>query len=462
MKKIYIIMGVLTMVAATGCKKFIDINYNPNSPTTVQEKLLLGPIEYNVAYSLAAGLTMNFMQLLSYNQAPPTFGTYQVNATNANSTWSTGYVSCLNNLKNLVTIAKANGNANYVAIAEVLQAYCLASLTDFYGDIPYSKALDPTNLTPTYDRQEDIYKAVQALLDQGIADMASNAGAKPGAEDFYYTGNMAEWKKLAYTLKARYYMHLTKAPGYTAAAQATLALTALQNGMTANTDDWQFAYPGGSTTSSRWWTLMQAQTTLIASSAIVDTLVNRNDPRLPILITKAVSDGAYRGRPIGTSVSGSLNSYSLIGFYTNVNSIQPILPYTEALFIKAEATLITSGIAAALPIYQSAVTANMTKLGVAATAQGIYMASRGSLGASYNGALERIIQEKRIADLISMENWNDWRRTGYPVLTLPLNALLTAVPRIIFYPQTEHDYNPQPQNQAARALTDRVWWDTTP
>jgi hypothetical protein len=48
---------------------------------------------------------------------------------------------------------------------------------------------------------------------------------------------MAKWEKFAYALKARHYIHLTKAPGHTAAAQADLALAALQNAFTGPADE---------------------------------------------------------------------------------------------------------------------------------------------------------------------------------------------------------------------------------
>jgi hypothetical protein len=468
MKKIYIIILTIATLAGTGCKKFVDINHDPNRPTAVQEKLLLAPIEFNIANQVTAGpeggvatYSNHYMQMVCYNQPIPNFGTYQMVSTSNNATWAAIYVTCLNNLKSLTTQSQANGNPNYTAIAEVLTAYCLGTATDWFGDIPYSKAFNGAsgNFTPTYDKQEDIYKSIQALLDQAITDMGKNTGLKPGTDDFYYAGDMTKWKKAAYTLKARYYMHLINAPGYTPATQANLALTALQNGLAANTDDLQFNYPGASTSQAIWYVNMQPLSTLLASSAIVDTLVGRADPRLPLLIAPAKGTGLYTGRAIGTPTVGTYANYSLLGsFYAAVNAIEPILPYTEALFIKAEATLITSDAATAQPIYQAAITANMNKLGIAAGPQATYLAARGTLTTA--SALERIMQEKKIADYLSLENFNDWRRTGYPKLTLVPNATLTAIPRIFSYPQSEIDNNPQPQNKAARAQTDRVWWDT--
>src|SRR5439155_3164721 len=106
--------------------------------------------------------------------------------------------------------------------------------------------------------------------------------------------------------------------------------------------------------------------TLILSSACVDTLVTRNDPRLPKLIAKAKETGLYTGRDIGSvNISGSLNIYSLPGTAIGAASSPVyVFNYAEALFLKAEATLYKSGYAAAQPIYQAAITADMDKLGI--------------------------------------------------------------------------------------------------
>ncbi|HTI10825.1 MAG TPA: SusD/RagB family nutrient-binding outer membrane lipoprotein [Puia sp.] len=464
MKKISLFIGLAAMLSGTGCKKFVDVNKDPNNPLDVQEKIILAPVEYNIAHGIAAGgepdaatYTNHFMQMICYNQVALNYGTYYFVNTNMDQTWITAYTTCLENLKLLTQKGQTNGNFNYVAIAEILTAYTLGFTTDVWGDIPYSQALGgASNFYPTYDKQEDIYKTLLALLDQAVVDIDKKAGLKVGTDDYFYSGDMTKWRKLAYSLKARYLMHLTKAPGYTAATQAGLALTALQSGMTGTADEWKFAYPGGSTSQNIWYVNMQPLSTLVASSAIVDTLKTRNDPRLPFLIAPAKNTGLYNGRAIGTPTIGNLGDYSLLGSaYCSVNSTEYLMPYTEVQFIQAEATLIQSGAAAAQPIYQAAIATHMTKLGVNPTDANTYIAARGTLTAS--NALEMIMQEKKIADFLSPENYNDWRRTGFPKLTIVPNAQVSEIPRRMLYPQTEINANPQPQQSAK--MTDRVWWD---
>jgi hypothetical protein len=470
MKKIFLYTSIAAILAGTGCKKFVDVNTDPNHPLAVQEKILLAPIEFNIAHGINAGgsngndgegdaatFTNHMMQTICYNQVAINYGTYQFVNTDMSLTWGVIYNNALENLKILTAESQENGNLNYTGISEILTAYVLGFTTDLWGDIPYSKALNgASNLAPTYDSQASIYDSIQALLDRGIADAGKNLGLPVGADDYFYGGKMAEWQKLGYSLKARYYMHLTKAPGHDAVAQSNLALTALQKGMTATTDDWKFAYPGGATSQNSWYTVMLPLSTLVASKAIVDTLVTRNDPRLPMMIGKAPNTGLYTGREIGTPTIGTLKDYSSLGpFYSSVASTQYLMPYNEVLFIQAEANLRVSGYAAAQPFYTAAITNHMTKLGVAAPDIATYLAARGTLTAG--NALQRIMEEKKIADFLSPECYVDWRRTGFPTLTIVQNAQVSSIPRRFFYPQTEINTNPQPQQSAK--LTDRVWWD---
>ncbi|MEO6721493.1 MAG: SusD/RagB family nutrient-binding outer membrane lipoprotein [Ferruginibacter sp.] len=460
MKNIIVCIITVSLFFNSGCKKFIDVNDDPNSLLDVQEALILSPVELDISSNIAAGnasvIVNHWMQNVALNQPVPNSGTYLQNNVDFDADWTNIYVTGLNNLNNLKKKAEANGNFKYSGIAKILISYCLGVATDLWGDVPFSTAFQGSaNFLPSYDKQEDIYKSIQASLDAGIADINKGTGKAVGGDDYFYNGDMDKWKKLAYTLKARYYMHLTKAPGYTAAAQADLALAALQNGMQSNADDLRFSYPGDAGHENFLYLTFLPVSTLVLSEHLVDGFKTRNDPRLSKMIAPASSTGLYTGRPIGAVDLGDLDAYSLPGdFYGSPTSPIYIVTYAEALFIKAEATLIKSNAAAAQPIYEDAVRAHMKLLGVSTTEANTYLASRGVLTAA--NALQLIMEEKSIANFLSLENFNDWRRTGFPVLTKVPHAL-SEIPRRIIYSQSELIANPQALHTAK--LTDRVWWD---
>jgi len=458
MKKLSILF-LLVAISLTGCKKLLDVNDDPNRPIDVQESIILAPVEMSVADILYAGnanvMTQDFIQATAPNQTNPGLWNYQLFATNWDGDWRAAYVTCMNNLVLLDKKAAASGNSNYAGIAKILTAYSLAYATDLWGDVPYSQAFQGTAvLLPVYDKQEDIYKNIQSLLDAGIGEINKAYTIKPGADDFFFRGDMEKWRKLAYTLKARYYMHLTKAPGYTAAVQADLALAALANGMADNSDDFKMTYAGGAGNENPWFLTFGNVSTKVLNETFVETLRSRNDPRLPKMVSPAKATGLYNGRRIGTPTA-LLTTYSIpTAYYAGEAASSYLLPYTEAQFLAAEATLIKSGAAAAQPLYVAAITNHMNRLGVAGADLTSYLAARGTLTTA--NALQRIIEEKSVANFLSPENWNDWRRTGFPALT-KVDGALSEIPRRALYPQTELTTNPQPQQTAK--VTDRLWWD---
>lgn len=463
MKKIYFILGFTFMVALTGCKKYIDVNYDPNRPIDVKESLMLPPIQMLISQNInAAGdgnlsvVLQQYLQVMALNQVAPNFGTYQMFNVDMDGDWNNVYVRTLNNLNLLKAKAAVNGNSKYSAIANILSAYTLGYATDAWGDLPYSQAfLGAANPNPTYDSQQQIYVQIQSLLDAGIADIGTNTGLTPGSDDYIYAGDMTKWRKLAYTLKARYYLHLTKAPGTTAVAQAQLALTALTNGMLTNADDAKIAFSGAAGAENPWQQNFLPGTTFVLANTFVDNFTVRNDPRLSKMVKPAVQTGLYTGRQIGLDEIGSLESYSIpSGFYAGANANNYLVNNTEALFIKAEATFIVSGAAAAQPFYQEAIRQHMIKVGVSTADINTYLTSRGTLTAA--NALRLIMEEKSISNFLNPENYTDWRRTGFPALTKVKNAL-SEIPRRVLYPNSEITANPQPQQRAK--ITERLWWD---
>ncbi|NVM62352.1 hypothetical protein FHW88_000628 [Mucilaginibacter sp. SG538B] len=461
MKNKYITLITCALVSFTGCKKYIDVNHDPNRPIDVKESLILAPVEAAISQNITAGgnlpiVLQQYLQVIALNQVPPNFGTYLMYHQDMDTDWYNFYTQVMNNLVLLNKKAEADGNANYAAISKILLAYTLGSATDVWGDVPFSKGFQGiANVTPTYDSQESVYGQIQTLLDNAIADIAKNSITVPSGDDFYYTGDMGKWKKAAYTLKARYYMHLTKAPGHTAAAQAQLALTALQNGMASNDDDMKMPFAGGAGAENPWQQNFLPGSTLVLASTFVDGFEARKDPRKSKMVAPAIETGLYTGRVIGSDDIGSLESYSLGGiFYASTSSNNYIVTYSEALFLKAEATFIISGATAAQPVYMLAVKSHMSKLGIADAVADNYLTSRGTLTSA--NAMKLIIEEKVVANFLSMENYTDWRRTGFPALTKVKNAL-SDIPRRVLYPQSEMTSNPQPQQNAK--LTDRVWWD---
>jgi len=118
-------------------------------------------------------------------------------------------------------------------IARILQAYSMATLVDYLGDIPFSEANDPNNFNPAADDDEAIYTEILTTIDLAIADF-NNATVAPNL-DLYYNGDKEKWIKAANSLKFRLYLNTRNTNGIN-------TLLSSRNLIDSETDDFQFQY----------------------------------------------------------------------------------------------------------------------------------------------------------------------------------------------------------------------------
>ena len=109
---------------------------------------------------------------------------------------------------------------------------------------------------------------------------------------------------------------------------------------------------------------------------MVGLLEDRSDPRMPIMVMPALSDGEYRG----LSNAGPTQPDSTISrvgpYFTAENATLNVASYADMKFTEAEARLILSGAVAAEAPYRAAIRANMEKWGVAEADIVLYLAAR--------------------------------------------------------------------------------------
>ena len=93
-KNIYICLTASLLVITAGCKKFLDVNTDPNHTLKVSESLLLGPIEKTMAGNTIVGevgaASTYWTQQVSINQPTPTLETYELFPEDVNNTWTYG------------------------------------------------------------------------------------------------------------------------------------------------------------------------------------------------------------------------------------------------------------------------------------------------------------------------------------------------------------------------------------
>ncbi|HFB61619.1 MAG TPA: SusD/RagB family nutrient-binding outer membrane lipoprotein [Bacteroidetes bacterium] len=484
------VLFLITLVSGCG-KDFFDVN-TPTSATDASKLSmndLLGPVIYHTIYA-------------QYD-AERTFGNYVQNfviqgggaagATSISGTWSNVYLYVLPNIKVIEEKAQAVGAKHFDAVAKILTAMNLGIATDSYENIPYSEAAQgAANLNPVFDSQESIYNAIFSLLNSAIAELEGpdNSGFAPNSKsDLIYQGDLGKWLRAAYTLKARYKLHLINKIGATQAAQD--ALTAIAKGFTSNADDFQMIFDEKHI--NPWYSReVLAKHTGNSHDVICDQLVEymdgrsfpfkdtskiKMDPRLPVYAQTDDGSNNYKGYVSGgQGISGDSTAantdFREEGYYTNATAPIVVITYAEAMFIKAEAEFLANGGTTTstginqdgYDAYLAGIKANFSKLGVSSST---YIAdSSVSMGAA-NLQLKNIMKEKYIANFLNPETYVDMRRYDFstdvfPDLALPLDNDQSEFPGKWLvraqYPSTEAQRNPDNVTANQKSPDEPVWW----
>jgi hypothetical protein len=177
----------------------------------------------------------------------------------------------------------------------------------------------------------------------------------------------------------------------------------------------------------------------------------------------------YRGHYNDADVEPDSTISEVGHYFTAEDATLNVASYADAKFTEAEARLIVSGAAAADAPYRAGIQAIMQKWGVAQGDIDAYLADRPSL-ASVANPLEEIIREKYLANYLTVEPWNDWRRTGYPQIQPVTGAFISGIPVRIRTPASERDRNGDnvaatgidPDLQGMLYAGPDVWWGGSP
>ncbi|WP_268123143.1 SusD/RagB family nutrient-binding outer membrane lipoprotein [Roseivirga pacifica] len=161
------------------------------------------------------------------------------NAGSFNGIWSNVYSGLWADIQVVEDLAEPIGLDVHVGSVKVMKAYSMMLLVDVFGDVPYSEALQGTDvIAPNADSGADIYAAAITLLDEAITVMTGTDAAGP-AYDNFYDGDADNWIKLANTLKLRAAL-TTRLVNGNAAAQVDAAVAA--GVIEDESEDWQFSY----------------------------------------------------------------------------------------------------------------------------------------------------------------------------------------------------------------------------
>jgi hypothetical protein len=418
-----------------------DINKNVNDPTKMTSEFIITDVMVNTAFNVVGTDLAYYASCYiehnvgiynqMYNAEIRTGG--PTNSTTYNNSWSNLYI----NLYNLKVIREKcdvggseEGNYYTLGIAQIMTAYNMAVLTDMYGDVPWSEALQPGVIyAPKLDAQQNIYTDVMGFLDSGITNLGKDSKfGYLGDQDMYYGGDAASielWKKLAYGLKARYTMHLSARD-----AQYDKVLEYANASFTSADEQCQMNY-NGKTSSSPFYIFFQDRDYFGASQSFHDKLAERNDPRDAVMFEPYPGTTELVYAPNGTPKQ--IQEYYGISTLSVATAPTYLLSYHEIEFLKAEAYARKNDLTNAVSSLKNAVVAACAKvnIGIDAETSGTYFDTEiAPKLTSADVALKEIMIQKYIAffEEEAVEAYNDYRRLSamgngnFISLSNPLNG----------------------------------------
>lgn len=358
--KIYFLIA-LGALSFTGCKKFLDVNTNPNIATELDVDLVLPSSQVAIAHVLGNQFQVNGSFWAQYwTQSPlanqyKQYDQYQPSTDNYNRSWRILYSDALTDLQYVYSKAKSKNSKQYMAVSRLLTAYTYQMIVDAWGEAPYTEALkaleaDGAIVNPKYDMESIIYEGIVSQIDEAISLIDIETDAHPGNDDLIYHGDMYNWMLFASTLKLKVALRMSEVnPARAQAIIATIESDPKFLGyISSDVDEAKvmFTSAGGSQNPlySEMVGLSKTQN-LFASSTCVDSMNSNFDPRA-FVFYKPTSAGTIVGITQGdysnsTNATGkSIPSAKVAGEAANENSSTApvrLLSSYESLFLQSEA-----------------------------------------------------------------------------------------------------------------------------
>lgn len=518
----YIVLGMV-IVSASSCKKYLDINENPNSPTTTTVASIL-PQAITGAASISNTFNQSLADFGGFRANAGGFGgfgsvvTYDFGNGDYNALWTSSY----DNINDFEYIIKNTADqpleAYSTSIARIMKAVGFERLVNQYNDVPYTEAFKGSdNLQPKYDKAEDVYKASIADLNKAIADITAGQ-ANPITVvvsenvDPMFKGNMTLWKKFANTVKLRMLIKMAGVPAH--AAYATTQFASLDKTLGFLTTDAlnQPTYLKTEKPSPIYSSLGFSSTGAVVSTSRIPSkwiysfyngnklldsargkAIYRSYPNTPVNQMGDESASVPKALAAGSSWNtGTAATTSMIGVVKGPGQAQPVMLAAESYFLQAEAyargyltgddkAAFNSGVLQSFT-YILKDASNVVAAGRnPAASVGFYNANNSTsplvnydLALTLPQKIEAIITQKYLA--LNMVNndeaYNEFRRTEYPkIVNGSSDPLLTfaskqsisthpdKLPTRILYPQQEYNLNPGNAPTGINKFSSRIFWD---
>nr|WP_262906105.1 SusD/RagB family nutrient-binding outer membrane lipoprotein [Hymenobacter terricola] len=457
------------------------MNINPNqNPNVIPETLLAPALTDLVKRNMdrCFRITNELMQVHVSRVDNDEFHRYVIRTAEADYMWN-GWYTQLTDFRDMYASAAALKSNTFMAIARICEVWTFSLLTDTFGDVPYSEAIQGRTgqLQPKFDRQEDIYRDLFTKLEEANELLKTNVNltADQAQLDPLFQGNALKWRKFGNSLYLRLLLRVSNRTDAIANGLSPQAkLRDLVNThaadyplISSNAESAILRWTGTAPYQSPFQTYRTADFNAFSSMSefFINNLVEWNDPRLAKWAT--LSNGTYEGIQSGylpTQIPAAKSTYPTALMTEPL--LGNILNYPEVQLLLAEAALRGWIAGDAKTYYETGATNGITLWGLTVPATFLTAADVKWEPASSDAAkLDQIHLQKYYALFFTdFQQWFEYRRTGHPVLPLgPGLKNNRQMPARINYPLYVQSLN-QVNYQAAVAdqgpddINTKVWW----
>lgn len=491
-----IMFGAAAALGISACtNNFEEINTNPNKIGygDIQAYNCFEPILYGVGYQsqkLCQYYNNELIQMTAFTAGQTQqVKEYQVTAGNWQTIWD-NYARYGGDCHHMITLAKKWNDPYYEALGLILKVYNLSNLADLFGDIPYKEAYQYTeNRTPVFESQAAVQDYLLADLDTACVRLAAKPTISRSGLDLMYKDNFVKWIKLANSMKLRILCRYSGMnPDNWKKIQEMLDNPTKYPVMTSNADNAYVPFQAQDPYMSFWGQDKQTnkdfqnyrltERVISMMAELKDGKASFVDPRLTVFGKQGskgwvgVVSGCPRNENGAEDAKGP--AYLDASLMNRADFPGFIMDYSEVLFIAAEGVergVLTISGQTAKSLYEAALQANIDKwaeFGQNAETPKIVRAKdvktllESSLasydkaaakdGTSiYEDALELILSQKWISLLYcGFEQYHEWRRTEYPVLTIGAGTAINdyELPTRLGYPNYTVTSNKQHVQEA--------------
>lgn len=492
-KNINFLFIIITGLVFSSCSKELQkINQNPNaleSPdaTTLLSNTIVSEFydNANMVWTLGNG----YDQYMTFSQSYYDQATRYSPVTNE-PYWNAMYEAA-RDANTLYGIGQKKTNPLLQAAALTLRSYAFAQLTELWGDIPFTQALqgDKGIYTPAYDNQQIVYNDIQYGILPSLKRADSLLKANPNgliSGDLLYNSRVASWRKFINALRLRYLLRVSSKMDVSAEMKSIVSDGAI---MQSAQESASLKLP--TVTPYNFVSLTERSGDFAVkylNSTLYNAFVATGDTaRLTAYFTtnanttsgSPFSFSNYGGMPIVVDatqeqVKQASNFNASFTTGTNPSLIKAkIITYAEQEFILAEAALkgfIPGGSSSAMSYYNNGVTGAYAEAGLSSTVANNYLSHSGVVfdNSSTASSLSQIITQKWISNINNgLEGWIEYRRTGYPGFQTGGSANLNngLIPSRFLYPTSEKTINSKNYITEMQALGGtettnyKAWWE---